>query len=87
MVHFGLQICVIKTDCQETIFDPKTTLQILYQFLSRKHFPGNQHKSQVNIAYGEGGGGGGGGREQRLSRNVARNKSFQSFVLKQSKTF
>ena len=25
--------------------------------------------------------------EQRLSRNVARNKSFQSFVLKQNKTF
>ena len=36
----------------------KTTLQISYQFLSHKQFPGNQHKSQVNIG-GKGGGGGG----------------------------
>ena len=29
----------------------------------------------------------GGGGEQRLSRNVAGNKAFQSFVLKRNKTF
>ena len=82
---FPLYNVDLLTDCQQTICDPKTTLQISYQFLSHKQFPGNRHKSQVNIAYREGGGGGGlGGSKQGLSRNVARNKSF---VLKQHKTF
>ena len=45
--------------------------------------PGNQSAQVPNQHCNLGKGGGGGGREQRLSRNVARNKSFQSFVLKQ----
>ena len=32
----------------------KTTMQILYQFLSHKQFPGYQHKSEVTIRKGDG---------------------------------
>ena len=43
--------------------------------------------SQHCIGGRKGGGGGGGWREQQLSRNVAGNKAFRSFVLKRNKTF
>ena len=46
----NVDLGLVLTDCQETICDPKTTLQISYHFLSHKQFPGNQHKSQVTYA-------------------------------------
>ena len=50
-------------------------------FPGHKQFPGNQ-SAQVPSQHCIGGRGGGG-----MSRNVAVNKAFQSFVLKRNKTF
>ena len=74
--HLGLMLTV----CQETVCtDPENNTANFVsifesQTVSRQS---GQVPSQHCI-----GGRGGGEREQRLSRNVAGNKAFQSFVLK-----